>query len=527
MGSGNMLDMQYTNSKMLIPKTIPKEWFAATYYYDINTNMNNALISSCNTPTDWFTSRCFPYVTTNPALLKASSKNIIDRCNINSPVLNSAECKTVYSSTISNYDINKSYCSENNRFITDQDCLRIANNNQNDFKQMQIDYCLKDNQFMLEPTCISIANENPTIFKTKQIDYCTANQSNWMSKQCQQLVNSDGRYPNDFDFYDKYCITNKNANTDYTNCKTYYGEDSTTANGKRFTDTLINICSTPDSKLFTDTLCTSVGPHPAYLDAAIAIKRTNLCKSDVTNPLCTNEIKNYDVYGNNINEYCSTNSFKNILNPVCNQILNSDDPTLPLVGGKLTDPAIQKQLYTTKLNYCNQSNTFTSDSCKSWILKNNNINEYDLLLKNNCSTDINKSVEPCQTINNPLFSNLQSIPQFGFNKTIQCIDANGKLIQNEECLARNIQSNPYYVNLIEPTMKSCKEDITNEFCTKYVNDLTNTAKQNCQQIKSTFEDKQDDGYSWWIIILLIFIVISIFVSGKISIPDILFLSWVF
>lgn len=512
------INLYYTNSKTLTMTPVPIEWFSTLYYHDINTNLNNILSKSCSTPTDWYTNRCLPYMTSNPFVLKNSSQHIIDRCKNGSPDAQSEECKKLYSLETPNYDINKAYCSENNRFIYNKLCYDFATKYQNDFYDKQAEECLKDNKFLKHPGCgiFSLTNK----FKQPAIDYCASSQKNWNEPQCRFLMNSI--YKNDNAFYDQYCITNKNAASDYDTCKALYGENPIATSGKKFIDTVIDVCTTPNEKLFSNELCTSTGPHPNYLSEAITNKRTQLCKSDVTNPLCATEIKNYDIYGGNINEYCSANNFQNISNPICSQILTAADPRI-LIDGKLTDETIKKKLYMSKLNYCNQPNTFTNDSCTSWILKSENINEYDLLLKNNCTSD-NQNTEPCQTVNNPLFSNLKAIPQFAYNKTKQCIDSTGKLIQNEDCNARNIQSNPYYTNLIEPTMKYCADstNITNESCIKYISDLTDETKKQCIT-QSTFDNKegfQDNTCQSWdftnILLFILFVVIIVIIIKKVK-----------
>lgn len=518
------LDVKYLTSKMTTMKSIPAEWFSAKYYYNVNTIINDAINTSCSTATDWYTSRCYPYISNNVGFINNNSKNIIDRCKLGGPGTDTAECKKLYISNSPNYNISKSYCSENDRVMTDPECKLHANADSS-LLNLQINYCLAGNNFMVNPACELPVYFNQSLFKQKQIDYCASSPTNWKSPACQQLVNpgntivKPGLYPNDSEFYDKYCITNKNALVDYNTCKAFYSEDTSTTNGKKLVNSVIDMCATPDSKLFSTSSCLTGLPNPQYITDAITAKRTNLCKSDVTNALCTNEVKNYDIYGNNINEYCSTNNFQNITKPVCTQILTADDPTLPPNGGKLTDNNIKLKLYTTKLNYCNQPNTFTNDSCKSWVVKGANINEYDLLFKNNCSTDVNKSVEPCLTVNNPSFTNLQAIPQFNKDKTSKCVDQAGLLVQSDECISRNTETNPFYTTLIEPTMKYCSENnnITNPQCTKYINDLTAIKCDVFKsESKSGFKDRvnSDNNYGCWNLLLLFICIICIAIIFK-------------
>lgn len=148
-----------------------------------------------------------------------------------------------------------------------------------------------------------------------------------------------------------------------------------------------------------------------------------------------------------------------------------------------------------KVNYCNSGVTFTNDNCKGFIANTANIGRFDSMLKTNCVTETNATKEPCLTIASPTYANISAIPQYGKAINELCVDTSGKFIPTDSCVARNIPDNPYYFNLMEPTLKYCggsdattgAANITNKVCTDYMNNnVTRSSTEAGCPVKSSF-----------------------------------------
>ena len=437
------LDHQVYDKYCITNKNLTTDARCSTYYGADDTTSgkeyNTALTNTCKDI--WKTDlNCATAINNDSSVLTDLSTNIINACKLGASNPLPAGCANVYLNNSNNNAIKKSYCTDINsngvpRFIDDPTCTTWANNNQNDLTYQEY-----------------VKN------------YCTYNKDTWNNTNCKTFLSKassatvpSGSDPLDKQLYDKYCITNMNALNDYNICKTRYGENTATTDGKKFTDAIIDKCiktngAIDNTKLFSTTSCISdpsVTTQPSYLTSGI---------------------------------------------------------------------------YEGKVNYCNNATTFTNTNCKVFIPDGNNVGRFDTLLKNNCVTGTNTTQEPCLTISNATYANSIAIPQF--NKTLNdsCIDTNGKFINSDSCVARNVSTNPYYYNLMEPTLKYCGDkdasganNITNKFCTDYMNNnfTKSTDTAGCP-IKSTFvgspyEETEDTSNCCWYNSILFFILMLVIV----------------
>jgi hypothetical protein len=163
------------------------------------------------------------------------------------------------------------------------------------------------------------------------------------------------------------------------------------------------------------------------------------------------------------------------------------------------------------------------------------------MLKSNCINTTNSSKEPCLTIADPNYTGVGALPQYNKALNDSCIDSTGKFTPTDNCIARNVPTNPYYYNLMEPSLKYCgdknaagESNITNKFCTDYMNNnvTRSTTDAGCP-VKSGFKssrfDDDNDVKCCWYSNILLFILIIVLIailckhSDKFNLPS--FKKW--
>lgn len=236
--SDNPINITYTKLNMVKYEQVPAEWIYTQYYYDIMQDYNEYISKEC--VGNW--SNCYNLIKANNFVLKQVSDKIIADCKESK----SDACVSIFNKTSPNFDIKKAFCIQDDNYLKSIECNSFAKDNKDEFKKLQINYCTNDKKVWDDATCQ---------------DYIM----NW--------------YPNDKQFYDAYCLTNKHYSDGYDTCVKYYGIDVSTGNGREFVSTILDKC-TSDDNVFKTCISNPGDNSIEYLNSELRSAKIRFCNKD-------------------------------------------------------------------------------------------------------------------------------------------------------------------------------------------------------------------------------------------------------
>lgn len=306
--------------------------------------------------------------------------------------------------------------------------------------------------------------------------------------KCNKLRSAN---PIDFrNMADAQCIENRSLDN-WTQCMQHYGENDYLKN------VAINYCTNLD-RLFNTTCLSQNGKavsDPGFLASAKKNEIGKYCVANPGLPNCENFIKNYDLYGSTLINYCkgSDNSYSNVANTNACKTIFTD-----YVNRNDIQVSTKNYITIEKNKYCNNKNRFDNAICLDTIKQTPIL--FDNVISDKC---LNSTSEYCNTLNSNKLLPETSIRQFN-----KCINIDGSFnLDDVKCMSRLNDTDPR--NRLDHTLNYCKKGnnaIDKPICQDILNKTT---------VKSGFvAERSADSTSWDYCIIIIFILLSIIIYSR-------------
>jgi len=363
------------------------------YYYDSDypnktlLEIKNEYNNYATLIEDKYKKKCYGLSDEDKLILKCSKKT-------NDEIFNDELCRNKYNINALSNNIKKSYCSINNNYINNDNCLTILDNKI--LNSLYDNYCIKDNNYNINSDfnkCNNFYNStlsninNKDNFDLSLYNYCN-NDKNLFNNICSKIKLQTYK-DNIFNSKIKYCQNNDNINSD--NCKSIVKN-----NIDKFDKNIVEFCELNDYLNIGNPTCESeyiniINPNNKYIKNS----KLKYCKNSnrINNNICLEFAKdqqNINDFDNFIVSHCE-NGNTIIDDKICNYIYNTTDPTINSnkvislsknkiynenckKGSKfLTDPSCisyanknKNQFIESYIEYCNKDKNIISDTCKTF-----------------------------------------------------------------------------------------------------------------------------------------------------------------
>lgn len=257
--------------------------------------------------------------------------------------------------------------------------------------------------------------------------------------------------------------------------------------------------------------------------------------SDIYKKYCISNSKYLADYGTCKDYYTEgTNDFTTAVKGYCTDSsrLFIDTPCIPTTSLPTVPQYLSAAIWEGRKTYCDSSKFSTDDKCKQTIAKTENISLFDKLLGDNCTAD-KLTTEPCKSASeiSKHATDFTKLPYYTFQGINKCIK-DGKLdISSQFCkdTANDIYSKKG-AYLMKPVMEYCggtttangvtTNNITNSFCTDYMNAHKCTTSGFTGNREETCEQSNMDRYYSIFIFILIMVVSIVLIKLNFKIDNI-------